>query len=53
MEGWQKKWFYMRNDASAPLPAFTGGRPIPLPSWEDGVTKKDLGKLHLLRENLQ
>jgi hypothetical protein len=32
MKGWQKKWFYLRNDASTLLPAFTVGRPIPLPS---------------------
>jgi hypothetical protein len=29
MKGWQKKWFYLRNDASALLSAFTGGRVIP------------------------
>jgi hypothetical protein len=28
MKGWWKKWFYLRNDASTPLPVFTGGRPI-------------------------
>jgi hypothetical protein len=33
MTGWQKKWFYLRNDASAPLPAFTSSHPVPLPSW--------------------
>jgi hypothetical protein len=32
MMGWQKKWFYLTNDASNPLPMFTGSRPIPLPS---------------------
>jgi hypothetical protein len=32
MKGWQKKWFYLRNDAFAPLPMFTGSHPIPLPS---------------------
>jgi hypothetical protein len=32
MKGWQKKWFYLRNDASTLLPAFTVGHPIPLPS---------------------
>jgi hypothetical protein len=32
MRGWQKKWLYLRNDASAPLLVFTGSRPIPLPS---------------------
>jgi hypothetical protein len=27
MKGWQKKWFYLRNDASAPLPVFTSSHP--------------------------
>jgi hypothetical protein len=35
MKGWWKKWFYLRNDASAPLPTFTSGRPIPLHSMGD------------------
>jgi hypothetical protein len=52
MKWWQKKWFYLKNDAFDPLPAFIGGHPIPLPSWGDGVAKKDLNKLHPLRENL-
>jgi hypothetical protein len=29
--GWWKAWFLLRNDANAPLPAFTGGRPVPHP----------------------
>jgi hypothetical protein len=57
MKGWWKKWFYLRNDASVPLPAFTGAHPFPLPSWGDGVSAKDLQQLwhggltgaHLLR----
>jgi hypothetical protein len=32
MKGWRKKWFYVKNDESAPLPAFTGDCPIPLAS---------------------
>jgi hypothetical protein len=43
MKGWRKKWFYVRNDASALLPTFTSGHPVPLPSWGDGVARKDLG----------
>jgi hypothetical protein len=23
--GWQKVWFFLRNDATAPLPVFMGG----------------------------
>jgi hypothetical protein len=32
MKGWRKKWFYMKNDDSTPLLAFTGVRPVPLAS---------------------
>jgi hypothetical protein len=32
MKGRRKKWFYLRNNASTPIPTFTGGRPVPLPS---------------------
>jgi hypothetical protein len=44
-KGWQKKWFYLRNDTSAPLPVFTGNRPIPRPTWGHGVDRRDLSKL--------
>jgi hypothetical protein len=36
MKGWQKKLFYQKYDDSALLPMFTGGRPIPMPSWGGG-----------------
>jgi hypothetical protein len=39
MKGWRKKWFYLKNDASALLAMFTGGRPIPLSTWGDGVAR--------------
>jgi hypothetical protein len=52
MKGWRKKWFYLRNDASTLLPMFTSSRPIPLPSWGDGVASNDLNKLKPLRETL-
>jgi hypothetical protein len=29
MNGWQKKWFYLRNDVDVPLPVFIGNHPIP------------------------
>jgi hypothetical protein len=32
MKGWWKKWVYLKNGTSAPLPLFIGGRPVPLPS---------------------
>jgi hypothetical protein len=53
MKGWQKKWFYLKNDASAPLPMFTSGHPVPLPSWREGAAGKDLDKLQPLHEHLQ
>jgi hypothetical protein len=52
MKGWRKKWFYLMNDTSAPLPVFTGSCPIPLPSWGDGVARMDLGKFQPMREAL-
>jgi hypothetical protein len=30
--GWHKMLFFLRNDANAPLPAFTGSRPAPWPN---------------------
>jgi hypothetical protein len=36
MKLWRKRWFFLKNDESTPLPAFSGGRPIPLTSWERG-----------------
>jgi hypothetical protein len=53
MKGWRKKWFYLRNDASAPLLTFTDDHPIPLPTWAYGVARKHLGKLQPMREVLQ
>jgi hypothetical protein len=32
LDGWQKLWFFQRNDADAPLHMFTGSRPISEPS---------------------
>jgi hypothetical protein len=45
MKGWHKQWFYLRNDANAPLPVFTGNRPTPHHNWGYRVAKKDLDKL--------
>jgi hypothetical protein len=53
MKGWQKKWFYMQNNDSALVPSFTGGRPIPLTSWGEGVVGKDLSRIQPLREYLK
>jgi hypothetical protein len=53
MKGWRKKWFFLRNNASVPLPPFNGSHPVPLPSRGDGVTRRDLGKLQPMHEALQ
>jgi hypothetical protein len=53
MKGWQKKWFYLRNNVSALLPTFTSNCPIPLPNWGYGVVRKDLDKLRPMCEVLQ
>jgi hypothetical protein len=50
INGWWKKWFYLRNDVKTPLPVFTDNRPIPQPTLGYGVAQKDLGKLHPMRE---
>jgi hypothetical protein len=53
MKGWQKRWFFLKNDDFAPLPTFSGGRPVPLTSWGEGVIRKDLSGMQTLCENLQ
>jgi hypothetical protein len=53
MTGWLRKWFYLKNDASAPLPVFTSINSIPLPTWGYRVARKDLGKLQPLRKVVQ
>jgi hypothetical protein len=53
MKGWQKKWFYLKNDDSAPLPVFTGGRVVPLTFWGEGAAGKDPNKIQPLCECLQ
>jgi hypothetical protein len=30
--GWRRAWFFLRNDADAPLLTFTGSHPIPKPN---------------------
>jgi hypothetical protein len=48
--GWRRAWFLLRDDADAPLPAFTGSRPIPHPYWVYGVSQADLQRLQPLWE---
>jgi hypothetical protein len=51
--GWQKEWFFLRNDVDAPLPVFTVNRPTPQPSWGYGVAWRDIRRLQPLREVVQ
>jgi hypothetical protein len=51
--GWRKVWFFLRNDTDAPLPVFTGSRPIPKPKWRYGVAQKDLRRLQPMCEVAQ
>jgi hypothetical protein len=37
LDGWQKVWFFLRNDTVALLPVFTGSHPIPQHNWGHGV----------------
>jgi hypothetical protein len=43
--GWWKIWFFLRINADASLPKFTGIRPIPQPIQGYGVARKDLCSL--------
>ena len=46
-KGWHSQWFYLKNDAAAPLPKFTG-RLIEeaLEQWRKwGVPEKDKKKI--------
>jgi hypothetical protein len=47
---WRRASFLLRNDIDTPLPAFTGGHPIPHPNWEYGVAWADLHRLQPLLE---
>jgi hypothetical protein len=53
MKGWQKRWSFLKNDDSASLPAFFGGRLVLLISWREGTIEKDLSRIQTLREKLQ
>jgi hypothetical protein len=51
--GWQKVQFFLRNDADAPLPMFTGSQPIPQPKWVYGVAQKELRRPQPMCEVVQ
>jgi hypothetical protein len=50
---WQKVWFFMRNEADASLPMFTGSCLVPQPKWGYGVAKKHIHMLQPLRDVVQ
>jgi hypothetical protein len=51
--GWQKVWFFLRNDPNVPLPVFMSSHPIPQPNWGYGVARRDLCMRQSLREVVQ
>jgi hypothetical protein len=51
--GWQRKCFFLRNDANAPLLAFTCNRAAPQPSMGYGVAQWDIRKLQPLCKVVQ
>ena len=58
-KGWHSQWFYLKNDAVAPLPEFTGRLIEEAPeSWRKwGIPEKDkkirdhIAAMHILKEN--
>jgi hypothetical protein len=53
MKGWRKRWFFLKNNHSAPFPMFSDGHPIPLTSLGEGTIGKDLSMIQTLCKNLQ
>ena len=51
--GWHGEWFYIRNPAEAPFPAFTGGRPVKQKNWSWGCTHMEKHKVGIIKEELQ
>jgi hypothetical protein len=47
--GWRKVWFFLRNNADAPLPVFMGSCPIAQPKWGYGVAQQYIRRLQPLR----
>ena len=50
--GWHGEWFYIRNLAEAPFPAFTGGRPEKQKSWSWGCARTERQKVEAIEEEL-
>jgi hypothetical protein len=43
--GWQREWFFLRNDVDVSVPTFTGNYTTPQPSWGYGLARRDIHKL--------
>jgi hypothetical protein len=50
---WWKVWFFLRNDADAPLPVVTGSHPTPQHKWGYGVAQIYIRRLQLLCDVVQ
>jgi hypothetical protein len=53
MNGWQKVWFFLKNDANVSLPMFVASHPVPQHNWGYEVARKDLHRLQTLCEVIQ
>jgi hypothetical protein len=53
LNGWQKVWFFLRNDTNVLLLVFTGSRPIPQPNRGYDMAQRDLHSLEPLCEVVQ
>ena len=51
--GWHGEWFYFRNPAEAPFPAFTGGTLEKQKSWWWGCPHTERHKVGAIEEELQ
>jgi hypothetical protein len=50
--GWHGHWFYIWDDATAPLPLFSGVAPVRLASWSWECEKTQLSKVTEILEIL-
>ena len=51
--GWHGEWFYIRNPAEAPFPAFNDGRPEKQDSWSWGCSRREKKKVEIIEEEHQ
>jgi hypothetical protein len=50
--GWQKVWFFLRNDADALLPTVTSDHPTPQPKWWYSMAQGHIRKLEPLHDRI-